>query len=514
MYPIMNRSNSTPRVRAAGESRQSHSYAPGERIFLAVPRDQIATALALGAKLDRQERVCFIHNTTDPTPFARWIVDEATLRAAGVDRDAVIADFKDAMERFGLVPVDPIADGRWHCSPLASDKGEKIHQTHGGYRLSLDGVPSGYIRNFKGAKGPWRYAGARLTTAQRVAIDVQNRERQALAQQRVEAGQKQVAGRILGILVSLAAAGDREHGYLRRKGVAAHGIRLADGMTDDVAGLLNMEADDESGKRGFRRSRTKWLVIPGRDVQDNLLTVQAIDEQGNKMFASGARKKGAFHLIGVRRVRHLATAPAVLFCEGYATGASLHEATGLPVVVAFDAGNLVEVARQLAPLLPAGQTRIVCADNDQFFMERAIAKIAAVQPLFSNAVESLSVLAGANDRTRAVTLCGLIADGSWQQGRAGKYRLTIHVERHIVCGVTLDVVTNDGKHVRQTARNAGVDAGSDAARILAGVAVTPIFASLAGEPTDFNDLDQRERSARVIDIVQTVLPYSLEAETA
>jgi len=34
----------------------------------------------------------------------------------------------------------------------------------------------------------------------------------------------------------------------------------------------------------------------------------------------------------------------ILMTEGYATGATLHELTGLPVVVAFHAGNLPVVA--------------------------------------------------------------------------------------------------------------------------------------------------------------------------
>jgi putative DNA primase/helicase len=53
----------------------------------------------------------------------------------------------------------------------------------------------------------------------------------------------------------------------------------------------------------------------------------------------------------------------LLVAEGYATGASLHEATGRPVAVAFDAGNLVHVARELRRLHPAALL-LICADND------------------------------------------------------------------------------------------------------------------------------------------------------
>ena len=40
-------------------------------------------------------------------------------------------------------------------------------------------------------------------------------------------------------------------------------------------------------------------------------------------------------------------APVLLLAEGYATAASVHQATRRPVAVCFDAGNLVHVAKAL-----------------------------------------------------------------------------------------------------------------------------------------------------------------------
>ena len=53
----------------------------------------------------------------------------------------------------------------------------------------------------------------------------------------------------------------------------------------------------------------------------------------------------------------------VLMVEGYATGASVHQATGLPVAVAFDAGNIKDAALAIRKKLPNAQITI-CADND------------------------------------------------------------------------------------------------------------------------------------------------------
>jgi hypothetical protein len=50
-------------------------------------------------------------------------------------------------------------------------------------------------------------------------------------------------------------------------------------------------------------------------------------------------------------------------CEGFATGASIHEATGYPVAVGFNAGNLLAVAKALRKRFPELDL-LVCADDD------------------------------------------------------------------------------------------------------------------------------------------------------
>lgn len=54
----------------------------------------------------------------------------------------------------------------------------------------------------------------------------------------------------------------------------------------------------------------------------------------------------------------------MFLCEGYATGASLYEAYQLPVLVAFDAGNLFPVAKAYKTRFPNSRLT-VCADNDR-----------------------------------------------------------------------------------------------------------------------------------------------------
>jgi len=135
--------------------------------------------------------------------------------------------------------------------------------------------------------------------------------------------------------------------YLARKGVQPYGVRFA--------------ADG-------------WLLVPLRDGAGTLWNVQRIAPERaqygtDKLFMKGGRKSGLWCLLGgVEGV--LDPAPAVLLlAEGYATAASLHQATGYPVAVAFDAGNLAHVAKTLRALYPAALL-VLCGDDDAQTQER------------------------------------------------------------------------------------------------------------------------------------------------
>ncbi|MGK8941589.1 plasmid replication protein, CyRepA1 family [Stutzerimonas stutzeri] len=136
------------------------------------------------------------------------------------------------------------------------------------------------------------------------------------------------------------------HAYLTGKGVQSYGLRMA--TADHRARLWS----DEDGEwKDVFTARAGELLLPMTDAAGKLCNLQRIDASGRKRFLMGGRKKGTFHRIE-------GTAPAWM-AEGYATGATVHAATGAAVVVAFDAGNLAEVASQLAD-----QVGAVAADND------------------------------------------------------------------------------------------------------------------------------------------------------
>lgn len=109
---------------------------------------------------------------------------------------------------------------------------------------------------------------------------------------------------------------------------------------------------------GLRFSRGS-IVVPVRDVAGTLWGLQFIKPDGEKKFLTGTAKQGRFHLLG-----SVVEGVKLLVVEGYATGATLHQALGpWPVAVAFDAGNLAPVAKALRKQYPHIPI-VVCADND------------------------------------------------------------------------------------------------------------------------------------------------------
>lgn len=98
------------------------------------------------------------------------------------------------------------------------------------------------------------------------------------------------------------------------------------------------------GARSWRSDNGMVISVPIRDVDRKLWGIQSIFGDGQKRFLTGQRIDGCFHLIGAD---DLDDATEAFICEGFATGASIHIATGKPVACAFNAGNMKSVAKAL-----------------------------------------------------------------------------------------------------------------------------------------------------------------------
>lgn len=238
-----------------------------------------------------------------------------------------LSEFREAIRSAGLTPPDEIeADGELHRFSSNGKRGD----TAGWYVLHVDGIPAG-------AFGCWRSKTtqqwhADIGRAMSDAEREQHRKRMEAATAKREQAEREVreearqrAEREWGA----AKPAPDSHPYLTRKGVKAHGLRV-----------------DADGR----------LLVPVRDRAGDWRSLQRIAPDGVKRFLPGGRVAGGYYAIG-------RPAGTICIAEGFATAAAIHEATGKPVAVAFNAGNLEDVASALREKMPKAQL-ILCADDD------------------------------------------------------------------------------------------------------------------------------------------------------
>ena len=249
------------------------------------------------------------------------------------DRPDWTREVLDAMAAAGCAPGDPSIvafDGRLHRYDVEGDrKGRK-----NGWFVLHDGLtPAGAFGSWKtGESRPWRGSETgRLTPEQRR----RERARVEAAQARHEAERRRLHAQARARAAALwarAREADAGHPYLRKKRVPAHGLRQLGPL----------------------------LVVPVADEAGVLRSLQFIGAGGEKRFLAGGEVDGCAHLLG-----DPSGARALVLCEGYATGASLHEACGLPVAVCFNRVNLFPAAKNLRRRFP-GAALVVAADDDRY----------------------------------------------------------------------------------------------------------------------------------------------------
>jgi putative DNA primase/helicase len=238
-----------------------------------------------------------------------------------------IEQFRDAMlDSIGYAPNYIIGDGVLHR--IKDDNGK----LNGAYVLHLDGKPAGYFQcHKKGIKQTWKMAGniIPLSAMQQANAKAKYHQEAEQRQKNELAKQAESARKAFQIWNTALDATD-SHPYLIAKHIGAKGLRIG---------------------------RENTLIIPLYNPERQLVNLQFISETGGKRFLSGGKKKGCFYWLGEEETS------VILICEGFATGASLHNDSNLLTVIAFDAGNLKDVAIAVKTLSPESEI-IVCGDND------------------------------------------------------------------------------------------------------------------------------------------------------
>ncbi|MFG5777977.1 toprim domain-containing protein [Comamonas sp. J-3] len=236
--------------------------------------------------------------------------------------------FAAAMEAAGVVPPDTIhADGQLHRFSPTGRRSDNA----GWYCLHGDNFPAGVFGCWRtGLVQTWtdKHANA-LSQAERETM--RQRIKDAKAQRDADLRMRQQrAAATASAMWNAGKPASSTHSYLLSKGVKPYGLRADLG----------------------------WLMVPAYGADGQLTSLQTIAQDGVKRFLPGGRLQGSFCPIG-----DFTQASAIAICEGWATGSSIHEATGLPVAVAFFAGNLLPVVQALHRKCP-GAALVLAADDD------------------------------------------------------------------------------------------------------------------------------------------------------
>ncbi|MET0005348.1 MAG: DUF3987 domain-containing protein [Candidatus Thiodiazotropha sp.] len=237
-----------------------------------------------------------------------------------------ISQFRNAIKSAGMEPPEVIEPGKVHRFPGV---GKSNGNTAGWCRM-FDDAQGGCFGDWSSEiTENWKAKRDKPPSpTERMELTRQINE----TKQRIEAKRQQqyadATAKAMAIWNAAEPVND-DHPYLIRKGIKASGSRLYQSA----------------------------LVIPVWSG-DELLSLQFIAEDGSKRFLKNGRITGGCFIIG-----NLQGLEALCIAEGFATGATIHQSTGFPVAVAFNAGNLEAVARAMCQKLP-DLPLIICADDD------------------------------------------------------------------------------------------------------------------------------------------------------
>lgn len=221
-------------------------------------------------------------------------------------------------------------DGKIHRFKARGDTGR---EKSGWYLFFSDHIPAGSFGTWRGDH-TWKWSakiGREIGAAELEEIE----QRQALVDQAREAElkkQRDLAAQSAAEIWNTTEEASEDHEYLRRKKVKNFGLHITgDGR----------------------------LIMPVY-VGDKIRSLQYISADGTKQFHAGGEVSGGYFMIpaannGDRKI---------FICEGYATGASIAEATGSSVVIALNAGNLAKVSTWIRGLVGADCEITIVADHD------------------------------------------------------------------------------------------------------------------------------------------------------
>ena len=255
-----------------------------------------------------------------------------------------------------LIEDDLIIDGKIHRVRAGKSKAKSAWYVLFATQLAKKEV-------INGSYGYWVGANSNSQTLKSSYVTQNHDERAKIKESRERirkiAAQKAIddaktARRLIANVLKKRVSATGQSDYAKRKMINPVGAlfplskgEIYPGVSVDTSTLV-LPIENFKGQKTAIQFILKEKIGSGKDASDKFLWPQ------------GCVKAGSFIRLGST----VQNGQIVIICEGYATGASIHQATGYNVLCAIDVGNIREVAEKLRAYYP--KCRIVIAADDDF----------------------------------------------------------------------------------------------------------------------------------------------------
>lgn len=311
-----------------------------QKTYLYVPFAEKDEAKNAGARWDKDAKMWFAPKRVDLNNFTKWL-------NPGQSQD-VNAEFKAAIAQAGLeLNGEPIMDGKLHRIKAIGDKGRELSGAYVGF---LNGHPAGYIQNFKtGLKQNWKASTSNIQNKDKIQIKNIIENNNAIKKQReleLNESYEKTALKLQNEYQN-ARYSNQNHPYFKSKGLTSNYF-----LKQDSHGNLLIPLSDVDGKH--------WATQRIFQNGDKVIGALRTKEEKEQNIEFPAKKQGNFFVVGAKNLSNL---EEVYICEGFATAASVYEATKKPTIMGVDAGNLEITIKNIQAKYPK-MNIIIAADND------------------------------------------------------------------------------------------------------------------------------------------------------
>jgi antirestriction protein ArdC/phage/plasmid primase-like uncharacterized protein len=347
---------------------QTTDVAKTDRQYLAVPYTERNIAKEAGAMWDKKAKSWYVGDNANMDTLKQWLPENVTDQQAPALTPQ--QEFTDALVSLGcqITGEHPIMDGQTH---RIATEGDKPGERAGFYVAYLDGHPAGFIQNNRtGDTLKWKSKGYTLSETEKAQLKANNAAKLQEREVVLQTKQNAVAHSVRRFL-EIALTAPADHPYLQMKQARPGNLHVVpENMGDLPLDIQIVIGKNRKESQTLRKSNPDKLVftagdllLPAIDSNGEVRTVQSIQGNGTKRFASGGAKQDTFQVAGGQGLDALVRSPAIVIGEGYATVDTLSQVLGFPTVAAFDSGNLPYVARLLREKFP-NKPIIIAGDND------------------------------------------------------------------------------------------------------------------------------------------------------